>query len=92
MHFVFVYGTLKRGQPNHYLLQNESNGLREFCGNGKTKTKFPMVVASRYNIPYVLDLPNAGNNIYGEIWRCTFHRFLRKPHKNKVSVELTITC
>ena len=66
---VFVYGTLKTGQPNHYLLEAESNGKRELCAIGKSVTKYPLVVASRYNIPYVLDHPGHGHHIKGEIWR-----------------------
>ncbi len=69
MYLVFVYGTLKRGQPNHYLLEAETNGKREFCGNGRTKIKFPMVIASRYNVPYILDKPGDGDNVRGEVWR-----------------------
>ena len=68
MHFVFVYGTLKHGEPNHYLLENDANGVRIFRGKAKTINKFPLVVASRYNIPFVLDCAGTGLNIQGEIY------------------------
>ena len=68
MHFVFVYGTLKQGEPNHYLLENDANGVRIFRGKAKTINKFPLVVASRYNIPFVLDCAGTGLNIQGEIY------------------------
>jgi len=68
MHFVFVYGTLKQGEPNHYLLENDANGVRIFRGKAKTVNKFPLVVASRYNIPFVLDCAGTGLNIQGEIY------------------------
>ena len=69
MHFVFVYGTLKQGEPNHYLLENDANGVRIFRGKAKTVNKFPLVVASRYNIPFVLDCAGTGLNIQGEIYQ-----------------------
>ena len=72
MKLVFVYGTLKRGEPNHHLLETESNGFREFLGLAKSDNKFPLVVASRYNIPFVLDSCGNGNHIEGEIYRYTY--------------------
>lgn len=69
MNLVFVYGTLKQGEPNHYLLKNEANGQKVFCGRGKTVEKFPLVISSRYNIPYVLDCAGTGLNIEGEIYK-----------------------
>ena len=65
---VFVYGTLKRGQPNHHWLSTAENGFQRFVGAGVTNNKFPLVIASRYNIPYLIDRPGDGNNIHGEIY------------------------
>ena len=45
---VFVYGTLKRGQPNHHWLSSAENGYQRFLGEGATVTQFPLVIASRY--------------------------------------------
>ena len=67
--YVFVYGTLKKGEPNHYLLENETNGEKIYCGKCKSKIKFPLVISSRYNIPYVLDAPGQGNHIEGELYK-----------------------
>lgn len=57
---VFVYGTLKRGQPNHYLMNESKNGSAKFIAKAKTIQKFPLVVATRYNIPFLLNKPGFG--------------------------------
>lgn len=57
---VFVYGTLKRGQPNHYLMKDATNGEAKFISTAKTTTKFPLIIATRYNIPFLLDYPSVG--------------------------------
>ena len=44
---VFVYGTLKRGQPNHHWLSTAENGWQRFIGEAVTEEKFPLVIASR---------------------------------------------
>ena len=58
---MFSYGTLKRGEPNHHWLSKGENGNQRFCGVANTKEKFPLVIASRYNIPYILAAPGQGN-------------------------------
>lgn len=65
---VFVYGTLKNGQPNHYWLTNPTNGLAEFLTKGKTKNQFPLVIGTQYNVPFLLMSPGNGRNINGEIY------------------------
>jgi len=65
---VFVYGTLKNGQPNHHWLSQTDNGYQAFLGQAASVNKFPLVIASRYNIPYLLDKPGTGHNIYGEVY------------------------
>ena len=64
-HLVFVYGTLKTGEPNHHVLQDPTKGKKDLLGVGETVSKYPLVVASRYNIPYLLDAPGKGLNIKG---------------------------
>lgn len=58
---VFVYGTLKSGEPNHHWLTDLENGHASFVGAGKTIAKYPLVIASKYNIPFLLDVPGQGN-------------------------------
>ncbi|XP_032455346.1 putative gamma-glutamylcyclotransferase CG2811 isoform X2 [Nasonia vitripennis] len=65
---VFLYGTLKRGEPNHTLIANKQNGFAKFLGLGKTIVKFPLVIATKYNIPFTLKKPGLGNQIVGEVY------------------------
>lgn len=43
---VFVYGTLKRGEPNYHWLTSLENGVAKFIGEGTTVKKFPLVVGA----------------------------------------------
>ncbi|KAF0302648.1 Gamma-glutamylaminecyclotransferase [Amphibalanus amphitrite] len=65
---VFLYGTLKTGQPNHHLLLAAETGRAEPVGPALTRRQLPLVIASRYNIPYLLDLPGRGHRIHGELY------------------------
>lgn len=65
---VFVYGTLKNGQPNHYWLTEKKHGAAHFIETGTTQTKFPLIVASQYNVPFLLSAPGTGHYIKGEIY------------------------
>ncbi|XP_035657964.1 gamma-glutamylaminecyclotransferase-like isoform X1 [Branchiostoma floridae] len=65
---VFVYGTLKRGQPNYHYMVNTDNGMAKFVGKGRTADRLPLVVASKYNIPFLLDLRGQGEHVEGEIY------------------------
>lgn len=67
-HKLFVYGSLKRGEPKHSWLKNESNGYAKYICNATTTKKMPLVIATRYNIPFLLDKPGAGNYVTGEIY------------------------
>lgn len=53
-HLVFVYGTLKTGQPNGYRMPDVKTGNASFVGKAVTVSKWPLVIASRYNIPFLL--------------------------------------
>ena len=54
MYSVFVYGTLKKSEPNYYLMNEKTEGLCIYKGHAKTVDIYPLVIASRYNIPYIL--------------------------------------
>lgn len=61
LHSIFVYGTLKRGEPNHNILKNTTNGYAKFKGLGRTTVPYPLVIATKYNIPFLLKKPGTGN-------------------------------
>ncbi|XP_021920267.1 putative gamma-glutamylcyclotransferase CG2811 isoform X2 [Zootermopsis nevadensis] len=68
LHKVFVYGTLKSGEPNHHWITDTSKGFSRFIGVGKTMKKYPLIIATKYNIPFVLDAPGQGHNVIGEVY------------------------
>ncbi len=58
---IFVYGTLKRGQPNYFRLQDSAKyGASNFLGEAKLMKSYPMVIASKYNVPALLDKEGMG--------------------------------
>eukprot|EP00731_Ephydatia_muelleri_P033217 Em0026g37a len=65
---MFVYGTLLKGQPNHHVLMNANNGLSVFVGKARLTKKYPLVVASAYNVPYLLPLKGTGQEVHGEVY------------------------
>lgn len=65
LHRVFVYGTLKSGQPNH--VHMESLGCH-LVAAGHTEQAFPLVITSRWNLPFLLHVPGKGHQIYGEVY------------------------
>ncbi|TSQ01570.1 Gamma-glutamylaminecyclotransferase B [Bagarius yarrelli] len=65
---VFVYGTLKKGQPNSYRMFDTTNGQAKFLGHARTVEKYPLVIAGRYNIPFLLNVPGKGQRVQGEIY------------------------
>ena len=60
LHKIFVYGTLKKGQPNHGLLQNAENGTSKFLGTGRTLKMWPLIVTTKFNLPFLLDSEGKG--------------------------------
>ena len=65
---VFVYGTLKRGLPNHKFMIDGKNGIAEFICSATTKDKYPLVVGTDYHIPFLLNQPGTGHQIMGEVY------------------------
>ena len=48
---VFVYGTLKTGQPNHHFITDKENGEAKLLGRAQTVDKFPLVIANKFRTP-----------------------------------------
>ncbi|KAI4896200.1 hypothetical protein NFI96_026426 [Prochilodus magdalenae] len=68
MAHIFVYGTLKRGQPNHYRMLDITNGKAKFLSCARTVEKYPLIIAGEYNIPFLLNVPGSGQHVQGEIY------------------------
>lgn len=61
---VFVYGTLKRDHPNHYLLKD---GGAQFLGRCFIEGEFRMFNMGAF--PCVARIPNKSAMIFGEVYR-----------------------
>lgn len=61
---LFVYGTLKRGYCRHPALAGQT-----FLGEGRTLPQYRMVNVGTY--PGLLDAPDQGLAILGELWEVT---------------------
>lgn len=68
LHKVFVYGTLKRNEPNHSWFSKNTGGYYKFIGEAKTVEKFPLIIGTEYNIPFMLKSPGNGHNVLGELY------------------------
>lgn len=65
---IFIYGTLKRGFPNHHLLQEMfATGDASFLGDNLTTEKLPLVCGP-YNLPFLLNFPGSGERVVGELY------------------------
>jgi gamma-glutamylaminecyclotransferase len=66
-HLVFVYGTLKRGEPNYdrVMANVEDKGHWRFVSEATTVDAFPLIVAGNFNIPYLLDAKGQGKPVKG---------------------------
>ncbi|XP_026381705.1 putative gamma-glutamylcyclotransferase At3g02910 [Papaver somniferum] len=67
-HLVFTYGTLKKGFPNHVLLEDLiKSSDAEYLGIYKSKNEYPLVCGP-YKVPFLLNFPDSGNQIFGELY------------------------
>lgn len=57
LHKVFVYGTLKTGEPNHHVFGSGVNGYFKLLCDAATSEKYPLILGTKYNIPFLLHQP-----------------------------------
>ncbi len=64
MHRVFVYGTLKRGFPNH------DAWMKDYLCIGRFRTcdAFPLVVGGTWFSPHLIAEPGVGVPVFGEVF------------------------
>ncbi|CAJ1931152.1 unnamed protein product [Sphenostylis stenocarpa] len=67
-HLIFAYGTLKRGFPNHYLMEElMSQDDAVLVGSYSTEECYPLVCGP-HGIPYLINLPGSGHRVKGEVY------------------------
>lgn len=54
---IFVYGTLKKNEPNHYLMQERN---AKYISDGVTLKQWPLVIATSRNVPFLLNTNSIG--------------------------------
>jgi len=65
---IFIYGTLKKGEPNHWLIKKLRNHAR-FLSQAQTKEKLPLVIdKDDHNLPKLLNKPGIGKFIIGQVY------------------------
>ncbi|CAM4504469.1 unnamed protein product [Leuciscus chuanchicus] len=65
---VFVYGTLKKSQPNDFIMKDHTKGQADFVAYARTVDRYPLVIATKNNIPFLLNVPGMGQRVHGEIY------------------------
>ncbi|KAI5064590.1 hypothetical protein GOP47_0021260, partial [Adiantum capillus-veneris] len=67
---AFVYGTLKRGFGNHWLMEELMAGSHaHFLGYALTKRRFPLVCGP-FQVPFLLHSPSpSGHHVRGELYQ-----------------------
>ncbi|XP_024370657.1 putative gamma-glutamylcyclotransferase At3g02910 [Physcomitrium patens] len=65
---AFVYGTLKQGFSNHWLIKDAvGEGHAQFIGVAKTKQQYPLVCGP-FQVPFLLNIPSSGLQVKGELY------------------------
>lgn len=61
---VFVYGTLKKGFPNHNNYMESAKRL----GKYQTVEKYPLVLCGARYVPCMINSPGKGHHVEGELY------------------------
>ena len=64
-HLIFIYGTLKKGFPNHSLHMESAEKL----GNYQTVENYPLVLIGERYVPCMINAPGEGKQIEGELYK-----------------------
>ena len=63
-HRLFVYGTLKKGFPNHDNYMESAKRL----GKYQTIEKYPLVLCGARYVPCMINSPGKGHHVEGELY------------------------
>lgn len=63
-HRIFMYGTLKKGFPNHDRYMQSAEKL----GNYRTVENYPLVLIGQRYVPCMINTPGEGDHIEGELY------------------------
>jgi gamma-glutamylaminecyclotransferase len=63
-HRIFVYGTLKKGFPNHARYMASAEKL----GNFRTADHYPLALIGQRYVPCMINAPGAGKQVEGELY------------------------
>ncbi|OAE20425.1 hypothetical protein AXG93_4905s1250 [Marchantia polymorpha subsp. ruderalis] len=70
---AFVYGTLKRGFGNHWLMEEQmSKKHARLVGTAQTKMRYPLVCGP-FQVPFLLMYPGEGEHVRGELYQVDSH-------------------
>ncbi|CAL9091252.1 unnamed protein product [Musa textilis] len=95
---VFTYGTLKRGFANHGLMQDLiRTGDAAFVGTAHTAAGLPLVCGP-YRVPFLLNLPGAGEHVFGELYAVSSRALARmddlegtrKGHYERLPISVVV--
>ncbi|XP_042504925.1 putative gamma-glutamylcyclotransferase At3g02910 [Macadamia integrifolia] len=68
---IFTYGTLKRGFPNHGLIEDLiPTGDAIFLGIYRTVERYPLVCGP-FRVPFLINLRGHGDRVWGELYAVT---------------------
>ncbi|KAJ8448463.1 hypothetical protein Cgig2_022091 [Carnegiea gigantea] len=83
---IFVYGTLKKGFPNHHLIEEFSpSNDAVFMGKYQTVKPFPLVCGP-LGIPFLINKPRSGHRVKGELYSVSGRALARLDELEGISI------